>query len=31
MDQYWKSALLATLDLIPFVDVVYTPSMFFPF
>ena len=31
MDHFWKSALLATLDLLPFVDVVYTPNEFFPY
>lgn len=31
MDEYWKSALLAALDLVPFCDVLYTPSKFFPY
>jgi exopolysaccharide biosynthesis predicted pyruvyltransferase EpsI len=31
MDHYWKSALLAALDIAPFVDVVFTPSKLFPY
>lgn len=31
MDQYWKSALLTSLDLLPFVDIVFTPKAFFPY
>lgn len=31
MDQYWKAALMAALDLLPFVDAIYAPNKFFPF
>ena len=31
MDIHWKSALTATLDVLPFVDVVYAPDAFFKY
>ena len=31
MDEYWKSALMATLELVPHVDWAFVPSRFFPF
>ena len=31
MDQYWKAALMAAMDLLPFVDAIYAPSELFPF
>lgn len=30
-DPYWKSALLATLDIAPACDLIYTPKEFFPY
>lgn len=31
MDQYWKAALMASMELLPFVDAIYAPAEFFPF
>ena len=31
MDEYWKSALNASLDMIPYVETIYSPYEFFPF
>lgn len=31
LDIYWKAALIETLDIVPYLDVIYTPAEFFKF